>query len=37
MGFEMPNYCKTDIALFWKNDEILAWPNQDDEEPDQTS
>jgi hypothetical protein len=32
MGFEMPNFCKADISLFWKEGEILAWPAQDDED-----
>jgi len=32
MGFEMPNYCKSDLSTFWKEGEILAWPAADDEE-----
>jgi len=31
MGFEMPNYTKSDISLFWKPDDNLAWAAPDDE------
>jgi len=32
MGFEMPNFSKCDITLFWKPDDILAWPHPEEEE-----
>lgn len=31
MGFEMPNFLKSDVALFWKEGEILAWPEPEDD------
>eukprot|EP01126_Amoeba_proteus_P026999 TRINITY_DN2674_c0_g1_i5.p1 TRINITY_DN2674_c0_g1~~TRINITY_DN2674_c0_g1_i5.p1 ORF type:complete len:135 (-),score=18.29 TRINITY_DN2674_c0_g1_i5:216-620(-) len=31
MGLEMPNFTKSDIALFWKREEdLLAWAEPDD-------
>jgi len=32
MGFEMPNYTKSDISTFWKPDDTLAWPAPDDDD-----
>lgn len=32
MGFEMPNFLKSDLALFWKEGETLAWPEPEDDE-----
>lgn len=32
MGFEMPNFTKSDISMFWKPGEDIAWPHPTDED-----
>jgi len=32
MGFEMPNFTKSDLSLFWKPGEDIAWPHPKDDQ-----